>query len=854
WEYERPYLPLLLESVTIPDDLKYWLTAAQWIEVLGKPEGTWLPQVLTALQPLGVIPTAQPRAEHQLAGRERELGLLRDKLAAAKDGKGGLVLIGGEAGVGKTTLADAVLREAAGQGFAVLEGHCFDLAETPPYGPFIDLFARFQPSLSSPPLPNAFKERGTVGAVPSQMALFVQVQDFLTALSGQQPVAVLLDDLHWSDPASLDLLRFLARSIGGLPLLVFVTYRSDELTRRNRLYTLLPQLAREAGATRIDLGSLDDDAVRAVVSARYGLPDADTGRLVAYLQSRAEGNALFVGELLRAIEEGGVLARDGDTWHLGDLTATAVPALLRQVIDGRVGRLDDASQRLLAVAAAIGQEVPLAVWAAAGEADEAVLFDLTERAEEMRLLVVGSDGETVRFAHALIREALYEGIAPLRRARLHRSIADALLALPQPDPDTLVHHLRTARDQRLGHWLFAAGTRAFRASAQATAIARYEEALPLLAGPDDAMDRYVALYRLTILRVTGPAAVDDAEEAVRVAEEMGNEVLAACALSRLGFLRGFHRDISTGLAELERAAPVLAAHPDFIFRAALAPVNAADVVRGNLASALTAVGRSREAQTLVSGVALLPNGYLALIGSEGMLGHPEAARAAARAYVSALSTADINVGSAYAMDLNHAVVPYHADDVGEVRRLAAAAEALYERMGEETRGFAPRLVQVAPLILHGRWDEALIFLPYARRVRHLLQSNIWAVPLYEIVLRARGERALGWEMVGEMFPAGPGTEPGAMPLRYALAMQRLGAALALDEGGLATAKEWLEAHDRWLAWSGAVPGRSEGQTLWSQYYRQAGESDQAREHAERALAHATEPRQPLALLAAHRLL
>ncbi len=645
-----------------------------------------------------------------------------------------------------------------------------------------------------------------------------------------------------------------ARS-ADLPLLIFVTYRSDELTRRNLLSALLPQLAREAGATRLALGSLDDDAVRAVVSARYGLPDADTDRLAAYLQSRAEGNALFVGELLHSLEESGLLTREGDVWRLAALTATAVPALLRQVIDARVGRLDDESQRLLAVAAAIGQEVPLAVWAAAGEADEETLLDLAERGEEARLLVAGSDGEAVRFAHALIREALYEGIAPLRRARLHRGVADILLAQPQPDPDALVHHLRAARDPRLGHWLFEAGTRAFQASAQATAIARFEEALPLLAGPDDAMDRYVALYRLTILRVSEPAAVDDAEEAVRVAEEMGDRgargVRPLAARLPAGLPRR-HPDRAGGIGAGGPGArgPSRLHLPRGLGAGQAPPMSpgATSPARSRPWVGCTRRGRWRR------GWRCCNNAYLALIASEGMLGHPEAARAAARAYIVALSAKDIDVGFAYLLDLNHALVPYHADDAGEVRRLAAAAEARFERMGEEARGFPPRLAQVAPLVLHGEWEEALIFLPYARRVRHLLQSNIWAVPLYAVVVRARGERGLGWEMVREMFPAGPGTEPGAMPFRYAQAMQRLGAALALDEGDQATAKEWLETHDRWLAWSGAVPGRSEGQLLWAEYHRQAGDMEKAREHAERAHAMANEPRQPLALLAAHRLL
>ncbi len=268
WKFERPYLPLLIEPVTIPKAVAYWLEAAQWVEVFDKDEGRWLPAVLAALRPLGIAPVTPEHDAVTLPGREREQALLREKLAAAKDGKGGLVLIGGEAGIGKTTVAEAALHEAARAGCIVLEGHCFDLAETPPYGPWVDLFARVGPSRPSPPLPDAFAQRGTVGSVPSQMALFVQVQDFLAALATSRPVAMLLDDLHWADPASLDLLRFLARSISSVPVLMLITYRSDELTRKHPLYALLPQLAREASTARIDLGRLDDDAVTHLVRRR----------------------------------------------------------------------------------------------------------------------------------------------------------------------------------------------------------------------------------------------------------------------------------------------------------------------------------------------------------------------------------------------------------------------------------------------------------------------------------------------------------------------------------------------------------------------------------------------------------
>src|SRR5262249_2657321 len=146
-----------------------------------------------------------------LVGRERELSLLRQHFDAAFEGHGSLVLIGGEAGVGKTSVAEAICREASERDALVLVGHCYDLTETPPFGPWVELFARYQPGDRMPALPAAFARRGTVGAVTSQAALFQQVTDFFLILAASRPLVLLLDDLHWSDPASLDLLRVVTR-------------------------------------------------------------------------------------------------------------------------------------------------------------------------------------------------------------------------------------------------------------------------------------------------------------------------------------------------------------------------------------------------------------------------------------------------------------------------------------------------------------------------------------------------------------------------------------------------------------------------------------------------------------------
>src|SRR3954447_20483546 len=145
-----------------------------------------------------LVVSSVPAPAPPLVGRERELGALRDALAAALAGRGSLVLIGGEAGIGKTALAEALLAEATGRGALVLVGRCYDLSETPPYGPWVEALAR-APRDTAAPQPDL------VGGGPaSQAALFTAVRDYLTILTAAQPVILLLDDLHWADAASLD--------------------------------------------------------------------------------------------------------------------------------------------------------------------------------------------------------------------------------------------------------------------------------------------------------------------------------------------------------------------------------------------------------------------------------------------------------------------------------------------------------------------------------------------------------------------------------------------------------------------------------------------------------------------------
>jgi predicted ATPase len=437
---------------------------------------------------------AAPDASHDrprlLVGRAHEQALLRQHLAAARAGRGSLVLIGGEAGIGKTALTETLGREATAGGALALVGRAYDLTAMPPYGPWLELFDRA-------PVPDGFPPFAAFlqGDAASQEALFLRLRGYLAALTERGPALLVLDDVHWADPASLDLLRFLARDLATLPLLGLVAYRTDELGRHHPLYRLLPLVVREARATRLDLRPLDDAAVGALVTARYRLPDADGARLVAHLQDRAEGNPFYLGELLHDLEEEGLLRPSAPGWALGELGHVRVPPFVRQVIDGRLGRLGEEARHLLATAAVIGQEVPLALWGTVSEVADEALLALLERAVEMRLLEAAGDGAGVRFAHALIREALYDGLLPPRRRAWHRRVGECLAETPVPEPDAVAYHFRQAGDRRAAAWLVKAGERAQRAYAWLTAADHYEAALTFLeVGGGHAQERGWLLY------------------------------------------------------------------------------------------------------------------------------------------------------------------------------------------------------------------------------------------------------------------------------------------------------------------------------------------------------------------------
>jgi DNA-binding CsgD family transcriptional regulator len=835
-----------------------------------------------------------------LVGRTEEQASLRDLLAVATAGHGQLCLLGGEAGIGKTTLARDLARTAAERGVRVLTGSCYDLASSPPYGPWLDLFEACRRDPSLPPPPVAFTG-GQLAPIADQAALFADVRRFVAELAADRPALVILEDLHWADPASLDLLRHVGPHLRHWPVLLLITYRVDELAPGRPLTQHLPALVREADGHRFDLHRLDVGAVRALLATQYRLARADEDRLLAHLERHAEGNPFFATEILRALEGNGVLHPAGSSWALGAFDRLVVPTLLRQVIDGRIVRLGEETRKPLAIASVIGHEVPLALWAEVAALTGEDLLDIVERAVEAHLLEAEQDGTRVRFVHALIREALYEGILPPRRNAWHLKTAEALTAAPRPDPDAVAFHLREAGDPRAVGWLIQAGERAQRAYAWLTAAERFRVAVALLEGREreEHVRRRLLIRIFYLLRFAYPAgAIAAMDEALRLARRAGDTFTAAETRGLRGLLLCYSDQYRVGLAEMERGIGAIEGlsrkeqHTSNAIRdwlnqvftgqaqgdpaddeAALERLNAAgiDYRRSYHAWMLASAGHLAEAAAVsdrfveISGTGAEARGgiRLAIAFAHHALaivrtahGQPGAARAHwARARVG-FQEVNHHVVVAFALldELRDIAIPYGAGEPAARRRLAAEAEAALARAGGALRpGVSPHLAWLRCLVCDGRWDEAAQILddlpppgnPYLRRETTAARA---------MLARHRGDPAVAWAAILPLFPEGPATAPGDLIHQEGLFLQRIAAGLCLDAGDLPGAHAWLTAHDRWLAWSGSVLGQADGQVAWGAFHQAAGNEALARAHLAAALALAATPDQPLVRLSAHRLL
>ncbi|MBX6341995.1 MAG: AAA family ATPase, partial [Thermomicrobiaceae bacterium] len=445
----------------------------------------------------------------RLVGRGAELAALEQARAAASRGTGALVLVGGEPGIGKTALVEAFTAARAAAGDLALTGRCYEMGGVP-FGPWAEALrglARCRPEAIAaalgpgrsadlaPLLPDlrAWEPRSEQSPGEARLRLFDAVTRLLTRASEERPLILALDDLHWADEASVQLLAYVVRTAREARLLVVGTYRDVELEPRHPLEAAMVDLARERLATRLLLRRLDlgetTEMVADLLGARLG--EVAPG-LAEAIQAEAEGVPFFIEELVVHLREERLLRREGGAWRLAPGAVHAVPQSVRSVVGRRLARLDPASQETLAVAAVIGKEFGLDLLARVrGAREPATLARHLEEALRRGLIVERPPARPAEaapryaFAHEQIREVLYRGLGQVRQRLLHQRVAEALEALRGPDDPLawadLARHYGAGEDlRRAARFAALAGRRAAELRAPEEALRYLGEALEIL--------------------------------------------------------------------------------------------------------------------------------------------------------------------------------------------------------------------------------------------------------------------------------------------------------------------------------------------------------------------------------------
>lgn len=423
--------------------------------------------------------SASLQAPAAIVGREREQVVLREDLAAVLAGRGRFVLLSGEAGIGKTALAHDLAEQAERLGAAVAAAHFPESGGAPAFAPWRELLAALpRAAAGADRLPPPF---GSAAPAQSAYQLRQEVAAHLRDVAARQPLLLLLDDLHWADRDSLELLDAVTRSAARAPLLVVATYREEALQRGRPLDDLLPALRRDRPLTALRLDTLAIGSVAAFVAARLGPCSSE---LAAYLHDRCDGLPLFLVELLGDLAERQLLPHDDAGRLLPPAAPVDAPMALRHLIAHRIARLDDAAQTLLSVAAVVGDAWDLGAVEALLEWDEEPLLRALEDALAADVIAPVDAGERYRFRHGMIREVLYAAQLARRRKRLHRRLATRLAAAPDAATDrdaALAFHFAAAESwEEAVRYGLAAGDAARDRFAGHAALLAYQTALAAL--------------------------------------------------------------------------------------------------------------------------------------------------------------------------------------------------------------------------------------------------------------------------------------------------------------------------------------------------------------------------------------
>lgn len=551
-----------------------------------------------------------------LVGRELLLQACDRALRDSLRGRGRLLLLAGEAGIGKTTLAAAINERGADAGAVIRTGACWETEALPPFTPWLQALRHPSTQRASAAAERLVGGDGeSTDALAARRALgrrFTEVVDALRDEATTAPQIVVLEDLHWADEPSIELLTAVAAHLPSMPVLVVATYRADELPQTAAFGSI------GGNADRLWLGGLDDVAVALLLTDALGR--APSASELTEVQRQTSGNPLFVTQVGRLLDAGPVL----------------VPSGIRGVIDRRLARVSAKCNEVLGAASVLGADVDGGVL---GEMVDQPASEALEEAVGAGLvdLVDHALGQW-RFVHALVRNARYEQLGSAERARLHRSALDALAKRPEVSAATLAHHATRAGlaidDGRPATLLVRAGVEALDRMAWSDAIASFERAMALApsseAGDEALAEAWLGIGAARLRLGTGDlrAAFD---AAAAVARRAGRpDLLARAALGFSVGLGAFEvRLIDHHQVELLEEAAGALADDDLLLPLVLARLSVAlafvEPAARRVALAERAIALAREADQPVA------LGYALASWCDAMAGPVDVAQRAAAA-------------------------------------------------------------------------------------------------------------------------------------------------------------------------------------------------------------------------------